>query len=244
MQRILILLGCTLLCAPTQADDPSDLPVHIRVIVEYIVAPHEMVTEMMRSADSGPKLHARMRALVKEKKARIMETSIVTARSGQKATVESIMEYIYPTEYEPPSFPHSIPQQTDSVTPFPYVPRLRPGCPTAFETRNVGVTLEIEPTVGPNNKIVDLRFAPELVDLLRLETWVEHTDQWGDASIRHPTFESLRVSTGITLQAGKFGFVCLLTPKNEEGGRAFTRKILLFVRADVIPMESPDTLSP
>ena len=39
-----------------------------------------------------------------------------------------------------------------------------PATPTAFETRNTGVTLEIEPTIGENDFMIDLRFVPEIVE--------------------------------------------------------------------------------
>ena len=90
-----------------------------------------------------------------------------------------------------------------------------------------------------NDKIVDLRFVPELVRFLRLETWVEYKDQWGDASIRRPTFETLRTNTSITMEHNKFGFAGLLTPHKEDGGRNFSRKIMVFVRTDVMVNENP-----
>jgi hypothetical protein len=54
---------------------------------------------------------------------------------------------------------------------------------TAFETRNTGVTFEVEPTLDSDGTI-DLRPSPEIVTRLRLETWMEHVDQWGDGSMR------------------------------------------------------------
>jgi hypothetical protein len=92
--------------------------------------------------------------------------------------------------------------------------------------------------------VILVRFAPELVDLLRYETSCEHHDQWGDASVRRPIYERLTFSASLALEDGKFGFVGLLSPKNPAGGRDTTRKIMLFVRADVITIEDPDTLKP
>lgn len=225
---------------PAQEWTERNLPRHIRIIVEYIEVPHPAFTAVMLSkdADSGPRLHARMRELVKKNEARIMETSIIVARPGQKATVESIGEFIAPTEYEPPG------SDLSAFVPASSTPRLRPETPWAFEIKNVGVTLEVEPNLGPRNKLVDLRFAPELSNRLRLETWVSHHDQWGDASIRRPTYEELRMSTGLTLLANTWGFVGIHTPHAPDGGRNATRKIMLFVRADVIPIAHPNTWKP
>src|SRR5213075_1414622 len=39
-----------------------------------------------------------------------------------------------------------------------------PTTPTAFETRNTGVTLEVEPVVGPDGYTVDLNLVPQVVE--------------------------------------------------------------------------------
>jgi general secretion pathway protein D len=93
----------------------------------------------------------------------------VTARSGQSAKIEVIREFIYPTEYEPPELPNSVGTQGGiSLTPgggsgggsFP----VTPATPTAFETRPTGVTLEIEPTIGENDFLINLKFVPEITE--------------------------------------------------------------------------------
>ena len=109
-----------------------------------------------------------MRGLSQKKGADMMTAPSVTARSGQKATIEVIREFIYPTEYEPPEIPQTVGStggtsggiggsSTSSVP-------VTPATPTAFETRNTGVTLEIEPTIGENDFMIDLRFVPEIVE--------------------------------------------------------------------------------
>ncbi len=82
----------------------EELPVLIRVYTEFVRIPHERMTEVMASeaAKTQRGLHAAVRALVKDKKASILESCIGVTRPGGKMTVESIMEYIYPSEYEPP----------------------------------------------------------------------------------------------------------------------------------------------
>ena len=49
-----------------------------------------------------------MRGLAQKKGADIMTAPSVTAQSGQKATIEIIREFIYPTEYEPPELPNQV----------------------------------------------------------------------------------------------------------------------------------------
>ena len=92
--------------------DQSDAPTkQIRAQVEFIEVSHEQFTDLM----FGPKppandgeLRQQVAQLVKDGKATIVETLLCTARSGQKATSESVEEFIYPTEYEPAELPDNI----------------------------------------------------------------------------------------------------------------------------------------
>lgn len=164
-----------------------------------------------------------MRGLSQKKGADLMTAPSVTARSGQKATIEVIREFIYPTEYEPPELPNSVGATGigggggggvvggSSGSSFP----VTPATPTAFETRNTGVTLEIEPTIGDNNFLIDLRFVPEIVEF---EGFINYgspissggTDALGNPiqivitenRIEMPVFSTRRVSTSLTIYDG------------------------------------------
>ena len=251
---------------PAAADNR---PKNIRVCVQFIEMPHPALTQLLAAKEvTGPALHDQAMALVKDGQARLLESCLVICRSGQKATVETIREVIYPAEYEPPQIPCSI-----HLPPIPRQPspRLHHTTPTAFETRNAGVTFEIEPTLGSDAHIINLRLAPEVVAQTGVETSMEYRDDWGDASLRMPVFETWKTNTGVTLVAGQFEFVSVIapkpkapappTPREEKGGTgslpvhanaeqwqhgqaaraplvpdpAALRKILVFVRADVVP---------
>jgi len=222
---LLFLLTCTF-CAANQS------PQHVRVSFQYIEVDHPFLTEMLAArGKGGAAMHTMTLAQVKDGKAKILETCMVVSRSGQKATVESIRELLYPTEYEPTC--------QGLFGPVPEIqppPTLRPNEFTAFETRNTGVTFEVEPTIGENGHFIDLRFAPEIISLLRFDTWMEHKDRWGEDSYRMPVFETWRVNTSVTLLDGQFEMVSVITPQPNKPAPAAPRKILVFVRADVIPL--------
>ena len=229
----LSLLTCGI-CSANQGP-----PKHIRVSFQYIEVTHPVLTEMLAAKDhGGPALHAKAIALAKQGKAKILETCMVVTRAGHKATVESIRELIFPTEYQPPELQNSVPltpEQRAAMAPHPPVnPVFR--SITAFETRNTGVTFEVKPTLGANDQIIDLRFVPEIVNLIRVDTWMEHTDPWGDASLRMPVLETWRVNTSVTLLDGQFELVSVITPKPAAPAPAAARKILVFVRADVLTL--------
>ena len=165
-----------------------------------------------------------MRGLAQKKGADLMTAPSVTAKSGQKATIEIVREFIYPTEYEPPELPQSTGSSFGGGIfgglgggggggggSFP----VTPATPTAFDTRNTGVTLEIEPTIGENDFVIDLRFVPEIVEF---EGFINYgspiqsssTDALGNPvtnvitenRIEMPVFSARRVNTALTIYDG------------------------------------------
>ena len=163
---------------------------------------------------SNSQLQVVMRGLQQKKGTDIMTAPSVLARSGQTAKIEIIREFIYPTEYEPPELPNEVGSGFSiggGVTGGGSFP-VTPATPTAFETRNTGVTLEIEPTLGANDYTIDLRFVPEIVEF---EGFVNYgspitagTTMTGapniltDNRIEQPVFSSRRVTTGLTIYDG------------------------------------------
>ena len=218
----------------------DDLPKQIRVQVEFIDVSHEQLTELMfgsKPPANDVELRKRAGQLVKDGKASILETLLCTSRSGQKATSESIEEFIYPTEYEPATLPDESQskdkEESDSAKAARRDSATGP-LPTAFETRNLGSTLEIEPTLGENNKIIDLRFVPEIVYHVGNQVWAEWKGEHGNSPVQMPIMYSLRINTSVTLADGQPMLAAALSPKNKEGFPDFTRKLMVFVRADVV----------
>ena len=97
-----------------------------------------------------------MRGLDQKKGVDIMAQPSIVTRSGQASKVEIIREFIYPTEYEPPELPQSV--GSSSTSP------VTPATPTAFETKNVGITLEVLPVADANKNFVDITLNPSFSD--------------------------------------------------------------------------------
>lgn len=218
----------------------DDLPKQIRVQAEFIDVSQEQLTELLfgeKPPANDVELRKQVGQLVKEGNASIMETMICIARSGQKATTESVEEVIYPTEYEPAQLPDDSKKEkkenAEQTTPVKPAAAIGP-TPTAFEPRNCGSMLEIEPTLGSDNKIIDLRLAPEIVYHVGNRVWAEWKGEHGNSPIQMPTFYVLRFSTAVTLADGQPMFVAALSPKTKEGAVDYSRKLMVFVRADVI----------
>lgn len=122
---------------------------------------------------TDPQFQVVIRALNQKKGIDLLSAPRVTTKSGQRAVIEIVREFRYPTQFQPPQIPQTfrsdvndnpnvIPDPTRFVTAssFPVTPTT----PTAFETRNTGVTLEVEPVVGPDGVTIDLNLVPQVVE--------------------------------------------------------------------------------
>ena len=117
---------------------------------------------------TDPQFQVMIRALSQKKGVDLLSAPSVMARSGQRAKIEVIREFIYPTEYDPPEIPNQFGGSvslgggggTTAGGGFP----VTPATPTAFETRNTGVTLEVDPVLGADSFTIDLNISPEVVE--------------------------------------------------------------------------------
>ena len=154
----------------------------------------------------------------------------VTALPGQAATTESISEYIYPTEYEP----GEIPDEIDGEALPQNTPIGSPPTPTAFDTKNTGSTFEVEAQIDVNAPIVELRFTPTIVYHVDTVNWGSEKIVGAAGPVKMPTFYVLTVKSGATVVAGEPSMVAALSPKSEKGVMDSSRKIMVFLRADII----------
>src|SRR6185437_16091545 len=86
----------------------------------------------------------------------------VTTKSGQRAIIEVVREFRYPKTYTPPQVPQigSSTTVVNGVVPVVVIPTT----PQDWETRNTGVTLEVEPVVGGDATTIDLNLVPQVVE--------------------------------------------------------------------------------
>jgi len=232
----------------TEVDDPfaaaadlADAPRQILTLVEWIEMPQAEASKLLLETPLGfhaDKLRAAAGAMIEAGTAKMLETSMVIARSGQKATTESIRERIYPTEYEPWELPNTVSVDEEMklrVADLKMLANLvTPATPTAFETRNLGTTLEVEPTVDVGDRVIELRLAPEIVWEVGRSVFSERKDPLGNvATIEMPVFYALRVNTGMTVLDGHHFLAAVQSPKGDDGEVDHQRKVLVFVRCDV-----------
>ena len=239
----LLMFGLMVWPVSAQSDfDPmgehaeSLLPKIIRTQVEYIEVPQEVMVDLMygenKSVDDT-KLRDELQKLLKKGEATMLESQMVVSRSGERATSESIKEYIYPTEFEPSEVPNKVNVDGEETGEKLKDLATRP-TPTTFETRNLGNTLEVEPILGETGAIIDLTLRPEIVWHVKNEVWAEWRDHRGNSDIKMPTMYTLRMNTSVTVKKGEYRLVAAMSPKDDKGFPDPKRKVMVFVKADVL----------
>lgn len=138
---------------------------------------------------TNPQFQVVIRALNQKKGIDLMSAPKVTTKSGNKAVIKVVRNFPYPTEFNPPEPPQAATGTISQDTVFGFVSQgiITPTTPTAFETRDLGVTLEVEPVVGPDNYTIDLNLSPEVVEF---EGFINY-----GSPILGPTFTALPIPT-------------------------------------------------
>jgi general secretion pathway protein D len=171
---------------------------------------------------TDPQFQVVIRALNQKKGVDLMSAPSVTTKSGQRATVEVVREFLYPTEFDPPEIPQqfgAIGQTTlggglggTQSGSFPVTPTT----PTTFEMRPVGVRMEVDPVLGADGYTIDLNLAPEVTEF---EGFINYgspiqttsTNALGQPVpnvltpniINQPVFSSRKVTTAVTIWDGQ-----------------------------------------
>lgn len=157
---------------------------------------------------TNPQFQVVLRALNQKKGIDLVSSPKVTTKSGQRATIQIIREFRYPSEYD-------LPQVTQ--TPGTAYTPATPTSPTAFETKPVGITLEVEPTVGPDSYTIDLVLSPRIVEF---EGFINYGSPINTVAtlagtainsnvlvtanvINQPVFSSREVTTEVTVYDGQ-----------------------------------------
>lgn len=223
---------------PFDPDESALRMVHVQV--EWIELPHETLTEFLLyhplKTAAATEMRMELQKLVKAGTAKVLETQLLVARSGEKAAAESIAEFIFPTEYHETTTAKYEKEGGKLVE----VMRDHQGgvIPTSFETRNIGSILEIEPTLGEANKIIDLRLAPDLSWQTGRTLWQEKKDEHGSIiKVEMPEIYTIRATIALTLRDGIHGLAGAFSPKDQNGRIDLSRKVLMIVKADSLSVQ-------
>jgi hypothetical protein len=189
-------------------------------------------------------LYREITARVAKGKAKQENFVVLRARSGERATLKNASEFSYPVSYLPAANPGG--KQAPTAAPKPNAPTAAPApapaapaapvtsalpFPTEFKTRDVGLTLVIEPTIGGNDRIIDLRIEPILVALADRAKWGTP-----ESGIETPVFEAQSLATANTMLKGQTQLLGTMSrpPSSKVDADSADRVWFAFVTPEVV----------
>jgi hypothetical protein len=225
--RILILMALSAAITPLRAqspagEDPAKEPIfNVRFIVEVYALAQNDAAQLIAENAGGKARHERALELVKNGKARFEMLLGGVTKSGQRSVVEQVDEFSYGTR-------------------FPKGETNGPDMPADWETRNLGYTLEYEPTMSPEHGYCDMNMVPQQVSL---QGFQDFAGQKGGAPGRQPIFDTRKMTTSVTLGTGKEEFLGTLSDEPQFGEVEPQKAIevrLAFGRVDFMEIAPPD----
>jgi len=219
--------------AETHDAKPAGHSSQVGVLVEYIQVDDRVANKLVRkhaASLSARLLREELEEMLDKETAELVETSYLKAKSGQRGKVESVNEMIYPTEYDPPEIPQEVTGDGDGDAPS------APANPTAFEMRPVGLTLEVDATISPDGKQVEMSIAPEVIKFLGRSYMLDEkndlepgTPEMLLATIWQPDFFAMKHSSAVEIADGDTMLLALHRP-----AEAPDKSILVLLRVDVL----------
>jgi general secretion pathway protein D len=171
---------------------------------------------------TDPQFQVVIHALNQKKGIDLLSAPRITTKSGQRAVIEIVREFIYPSTFTQPIIPSlSIPTGTTVTTATTTtLPVVAPSTPSDFVTRNTGVTLEVEPVVATDGQTIDLNLIPQVVEfegfinygspistvnpsLFGLGTVINQSIVLTENVINQPIFSTRKVNTSVSVQDGQ-----------------------------------------
>ncbi len=214
------------------------------VTVHVAEMPQALAAELASAEADGNVLFKKSRELVKAGRAKLFETSVLRVPSGCKGTVDSAQEHISTALGDSSCAlsrmpPAQVPAQTPPVpppSPSKPAPQIRlPALPTSFETRHIGTSCEVVPTLDLGSVGVRGNWEFDLYPGDRI------LDEWKDSlgnthQTKMPIYVTFKASLGRSLAPGKWQLVSVQDSADATGKIDPDRKLVIFLRAD--PLDS------
>jgi hypothetical protein len=210
----------------------------VRTRVEFIEVPHATFTTLMAGGQTianDDAIRAQAGQLIAKGEAKLLESMLAVSPSGHKLRTQSIREFAYATEYEPAEVPSIVRLAASDLIEKEHLPELATGpTPSAWDTRNLGSTLEVESSITDFGRSVFLEFRPEIVHHSGNQVWVGWKGRHGRANIEMPDFYTLRCTGSVMIPEGRFLMVAALDPRDAAGVTDPSRKVMVFVKCDIL----------
>lgn len=253
MKKLMKLAGAMFFVSASM-NARGENPRVLQVVYEVFSLNKSEAAASQRETLTDREVYARMVAGLEDGKVKQEKLQAIRTMSGQLAKTEHVSEFIYATEYEPPELPNSVGVSVNSPAAtkekptgkevidalkngpgwsqgvFPATPTIG----TAFDTINLGDSLEVEVNAGMGNPPeLSLRLSASHVKLSGFEAWGQ-----GLSEAKMPRFSVERVRTGLTVRSGVPTLIGSISPNPEEEVKKGEERVwFAFVTATVVEVK-------
>ncbi len=207
MRGVIVGFACLLLVKASGGADPP--AANLRVDVQMVsVSPAVAVSLVpaLRDEKTVEEAYAKVQTMIARDEAKLLGWPMVCTRSGFRAVSETNEEMRHDTE---PDSVHP-PQNFESgFQPFNWrrvdmTPMWGPHIPVAFETANLGPTLDVEPTVDEDGRTVGLNIVARFQRFLTFRSHLVQASPIGiEGVIQRPEFARSTVTTTVSVRSGR-----------------------------------------
>lgn len=212
-------LACLASLSPVLSQDRDPIRFHFEWIETGLDHLHALLSKEGVPLD-GRDIRETLDQWIKEERAAVVRTAMISARSGQRAKIESVEAVNFANQF-------TVPLASEDGT-----LRTRP-VPDSTETRHVGVTVELDPYLSENRRLVEVSIAAEIVSLPGYRSVGNDI-----AEVTLPGFHSMSTTTSLSLRNRETRLVGTFQPPaslRAAGKESIEPRLLLFVTVDFDP---------
>jgi hypothetical protein len=212
---IVVLLAVAVICrAKEPAPDASQSAPLAMVRVEWqvVAVPEALAVPIVRAFDQ-PQTNAaaydKLQKLLEKGSAKLLGWPIITTQSGNRAITESVREFRFPTGFDSGAVEVFVDEKDGKFTDITSNRSALevPVTPVEYETRNLGMTLEVEPAISPDFKSVEMQFSLQHVRLVSVRKVTVETEKKLKVIVEQPDIECFKVTTNLAVTDGQHSLV-------------------------------------
>lgn len=148
----------------------------------------------------------KLEALIAKGEARLAASLLVRTEDATHGVAESVEEFRFPTEFDPPALPSDLPKENplEVLKAWPVVGIT----PTAFQTRNIGARLELDPVIRAHGARIYVNAVPEHVRFLRWDKFEAGVLANGKRlTVEQPLFFTMKTTFSMEFRNGEMVLV-------------------------------------
>jgi len=145
---------------------------------------------------SGTQYSTVLHALMQNKKTKTLSAPRVTTLNNQTAAIKIVTEFVYPTRYEATVERKDLNSDGDFIDVVSGVRETRfINAPQDFVTKDLGILLNVTPSVGHDLRTITLALKPEVSE--------KKTDDTFGGSVSLPRFTARNLETSVVIEDGQ-----------------------------------------